>query len=192
MEIKADGINDASESQDLPVPVARVPQSPHFYERAEFYIAVGALIVSLLSLWLSYLGSPFSSALRPNVNYSCVHIVAGGVGSEPEKNLRVACEVRNPTSNVAEDVIVSVTTGVKAAPKVEVSGGLEYQVLADTGETTIVKFPFLPPESGVGIRIFVKVTPDEALSPFLGEVFLKFVTVHHRGGRAKFVPWGSN
>ena len=153
----------------------------HFYQRAEFYISVGAVAISLVSLYLSYVSSPLSDVLRPQITYRTVQAIAEPTDGKP-KQLRIACEILNPTRNPAEEVVVSIQTDIRNKPQVDVLGGLEYSVLKSDGYQTSVKFPFVPPKSGAVIRLFADLEDDEPLTQLSGDLFLHFTQVTHRHG----------
>jgi len=156
-------------------------KTPHFYERIEFYISVGAFIISIVSLYFAYLSSPLSDISRPQITYRTFQTV-GEVSRDGTKEIRIACELLNPTKNPAEDVVVSIQTDIKNTPKIDILGGLEYQVLKNDGKSTAIKFPIVPPQSGSVVRFFGVLDPGDPLSKMSGELFLHFTKVHHKHG----------
>jgi hypothetical protein len=154
----------------------------HFYQRAEFYISFGAFLISVVALYFSYLSSPLSDISRAKIYYSTVQGIAH-VSPAAAKELRLACEITNPTKNPAEDVTVAFQTDIKNVPRVEVLGGLEYQVLKNDGGSTTIKLPLVPPRSGAVVRLFAKLDPKDPVWTMSGDLYLVFTTVQHKHGR---------
>jgi hypothetical protein len=154
----------------------------HFYQRAEFYISFGAFLISVISLYFSYLSSPLSDISRAKIFFKTSQGIAQ-VSPEAAKELRLACEITNPTKNPAEDVIVAFQTDINNVPRVEVLGGLEYQVLKNDGGSTTIKLPLVPPHSSVVIRLFAKLEPKDPIWSISGDLSLYFIAVHHKHGQ---------
>ena len=158
---------------------------PHFYTRAEFYISAGAFIISLFSLYFTYLASPLSDIGRAKLTYTTFDGLAqkGDGGYE----WRMACEIQNTSNNPAEDVVATLSrpsSTSNAAARLEVLGGLEYSTLnLDAGNVT-VKFPHIPPRSGAVVRVFIPLTVSADNPPPTGMTnnAIFFTTVVHKHG----------
>jgi hypothetical protein len=160
-----------------------VTDKPHFYTRAEFYISVGAFIISLVSLYFTYLTSPLSDIGRAKLTYSTF----GGLGKTRDggHEWRMACEIQNTSNNPAEDVIVTVPRPDSTAKsRLDVLGGLEYTMLNQDNDNVTVKFPHIPPRAGAVVRVFTPLTMSADSPPPTGVTnnFGFFTTVVHKHG----------
>lgn len=151
----------------------------HFYERGEFYIALGAFVISLISLYFSYLASPLSDVMRPLITYKTYSQIQDAKG---EKFLMLGCEIQNPSNNPAEDVVVSLP--LPATSEVKVFGGLEYSVIKTSEHLTSVKFPLVPPHS----QVSVTATASAEIAPGLVKDVLRFIEVQHKHGQGIEIP----
>lgn len=162
----------------------QVNDKPHFYTRAEFYISAGAFIISVVSLYFTYLTSPLSDIGRAKLTYSTF----AGLGKIRDGGYewRMACEIQNSSNNPAEDVIVTVPRPPDAAAKsrLHVLGGLEYTMLNQDSDNVTVKFPHIPPRAGAVVQVFTTMTVSADSPPPTGLInnFAFFTTVAHKHG----------
>ena len=162
--------------------MSQATEKPHFYTHVEFYISTGAFIISLISVYFTYLGSPLSEAGRPKLTYATFAALANAPNNGHE--WRTACEIQNTSNNPADDVIVTVP--IPESPtksKLDILGGLEFSVLEQSTKTVTVKFPHFPPRAGAVVRVFTPfaISADGAPPPdFTALVF--FTTVVHKHG----------
>ena len=116
-----------------------------FYKKVEFYISITALLLSGLSLYLSFLNSPLSSFKQPHVEYESTTTLV----TMPKESAGVTLMIgslKNTSNAPAEEVIVNIATLTEGKPEEIMIEGIEYSIVKESDTSTTIKFPIIPPK----------------------------------------------
>jgi hypothetical protein len=129
-----------------------------FYKKVEFYISIIALLLSILSLYFSFLNSPLSSFTRPHIEYESTTTLV----TMPKESAGVTLMVgslKNDSNAPAEEVIVNIATLTEGKPEEIMIEGIEYSIVKKSDTSTTIKFPNIPPKYRVLIFILSSPKP---------------------------------
>lgn len=150
-----------------------------FYKNIEFYFSVGALIISGISLYVSFLSSPLSDISKPKVIFSSA-ILFDKSSKDSVISTKMVGMVNNDSNNSAENVIITILNVSRDTPILLIPDGIEYSIIKNTSFTSIVKLPFLPPHYMFSLileakmdSLWIKKNPSPNTLPGISSVVYK-------------------
>jgi hypothetical protein len=107
---------------------------------------MGAFGISLVSLWFSFLNSPLSDVGKPQIQFSSIASHNDALAQSPTASM--VGSIENLSRNPAEHLVVSIATLAAdeepEPPKVIVQSGIEYSIISQDKNFTVLKFETFP------------------------------------------------
>jgi len=148
----------------------------------EFYLSVLAILVSGLSLWLSYAASPLSQATKPRLVFGSSWMKGWNQGKET--CVRIAI-VRNESDFAAEQVTISVGTGQFRVTNFNPSRDIEYSVIDSAENWKLYNIPVFPPHYQWGVMMWLEDGADDCAKHFGGPNCPRIDSVRLKDGVAQ-------